>query len=99
MALASNDADIRFFVGNPAVAGTGLTLHAASTVIFYSNSFSLEQRLQAEDRAHRIGQTRNVTYVDLVAQGTVDAKIVRALRNKQDIARQITGDEVREWLQ
>ena len=94
-----NDADIRFFVGNPAVAGTGLTLHAASTVIFYSNSFSLEQRLQAEDRAHRIGQTRNVTYVDLVAQGTVDAKIVRALRNKQDIARQITGDEVREWLQ
>jgi SNF2 family DNA or RNA helicase len=90
--------DVRFFVGNPAVAGTGLTLHRASTVVYYSNSFDLEQRLQSEDRAHRIGQAKAVTYIDLIAKGTVDAKIVRALREKLDIASQIVGDKAREWV-
>ena len=93
-----NDDTIRYFVGNPAVAGFGLTLHAASTVIFYSNSFSLEQRVQAEDRAHRIGTKKTVVYIDLIAKGTVDSKIVRALREKLNIASQITGDSARVWL-
>lgn len=88
----------RFFVGNPAACATGLTLHRAKTVIYYSNSFDLEHRLQSEDRAHRIGQTDHVRYIDLVAEGTVDAKIVASLRNKLSIASKITGDEVREWL-
>lgn len=90
--------DVRFFVGNPAAAGTGLTLHAAKTVIYYSNSFNLEHRLQSEDRAHRIGQNHSVRYIDLVAQGTLDSYIVSALRRKLNIASQITGDKIREWL-
>jgi len=92
------DGDARWFVGNPAAAGTGLTLHAAATVVYYSNSFNLEHRLQSEDRAHRIGQTRSVRYVDLMASGTVDVHIVEALRKKIDIAAKITGDEIRTWL-
>lgn len=90
--------DVRFFVGNPAAAGTGLTLTAAKTVIYYSNSFNLEHRLQSEDRAHRIGQDSSVLYVDLMARGTVDTRIVTALRKKLNIASEITGDRVREWL-
>lgn len=93
-----NDPEVRFFVGNPSACGTGLTLTAASTVIYYSNWFSLEQRLQSEDRAHRIGQRNIVTYVDLVASSTVDSHIVGALRNKRNIAGRITGDELKEWL-
>jgi SNF2 family DNA or RNA helicase len=92
------DGDARWFVGNPACAGTGLTLTAAATVVYYSNSFNLEHRLQSEDRAHRIGQRNAVRYVDLVAKGTVDSKIVAALRDKLDVASQITGDAARAWL-
>ena len=88
----------KYFVGNPAAAGVGLTLHAASEVIYYANSFNLEHRLQSEDRAHRIGQTKSVKYTDLVARGTVDSRIVSSLRVKFDIASRITGDEVRKWI-
>jgi len=90
--------DVRYFVGNPAAAGTGLTLTRAPLVVYYSNSFNLEDRLQSEDRAHRIGQDRTVTYVDLMCHGTVDVRITTALRNKLDVASQITRDEIREWL-
>jgi SNF2 family DNA or RNA helicase len=93
-----NDERTRYFVGNPAAAGEGLTLHAASTVVYYSNSFNLTHRLQSEDRAHRIGQRSPVTYVDLIAAKTVDEHIVRKLRHKLDLASKITGDEVRTWL-
>jgi SNF2 family DNA or RNA helicase len=92
------NSELRFFVGNPSTGGYGLTLTAASTVIYYSNSFDLEKRLQSEDRAHRIGQTKNVTYVDLIAPNTVDEKIVKALRDKIDIATQVLGEDLREWL-
>lgn len=90
--------NLRFFVGQPAAGGMGLTLTSASTVIYYSNSHSLIYRLQSEDRAHRIGQTRSVTYVDIVAIGTVDEKIVDCLRNKIDIATAINGDDLKAWL-
>lgn len=86
------------FVGNPQAGATGLTLTAAKRVIYYSNSFKLIDRLQSEDRAHRIGQTDEVLYLDLVAEGTVDEKIVRSLREKFNVASQITGDRMREWL-
>ena len=89
---------LRFFVGNPSTGGYGLTLTAAHVVIYYSNSFDLEKRLQSEDRAHRIGQTKNVTYVDLIAVNTVDEKIVKALRDKINIATQVLGEEVKQWL-
>lgn len=77
---------VPYFVGNPKSGGIGLTLTAATTVIYYSNSFSLEERLQSEDRAHRIGQTKTVTYIDLLARNTVDEKIVKALQEKKDVA-------------
>lgn len=92
------DDGIRVFVANQQCAGYGLTLTAATTVVYYSNSFSLEQRLQSEDRAHRIGTKHPVLYVDLVAEGTIDERIVRALRSKRDLAATLTGDELREWL-
>jgi SNF2 family DNA or RNA helicase len=88
----------RAFVANPAAAGEGLTLHAATTVIYYSNSFKLTDRLQSEDRAHRIGQRHHVLYIDLVGTDTVDEKIVEALRNKRDIASEVTGDTARQWI-
>jgi SNF2 family DNA or RNA helicase len=92
------DSEMRFFVGNPSTGGYGLTLTAASTMVYYSNSFDLEKRLQSEDRAHRIGQTKNVTYIDLIAVGTVDEKIVKALRDKIDIATQVMGEDFKQWL-
>lgn len=96
--ISIEDGGPQFFVGNPEAGGEGITLHAASTVIYYSNSFKLRQRLQSEDRAHRIGQEKHVTYVDLVTQGTVDEHVVDCLRRKFDIASQINGDTLREWL-
>ena len=92
------DSEMRFFVGNPSTGGYGLTLTAASTMVYYSNSFDLEKRLQSEDRAHRIGQTKNVTYIDLISPGTVDEKIVKALRDKIDIATQVLGEDLKQWL-
>jgi SNF2 family DNA or RNA helicase len=75
-----------------------LTLTAAHTVIYYSNSFDLEVRLQSEDRAHRIGQTNKVTYVALIAKDTVDEHIVKALRNKINIASQVLGEDFKDWI-
>ena len=88
----------RYFIGNPRAAGLGLTLTRASNVIYYSNDYSLEIRQQSEDRAHRIGQRNVVTYFDLIAEGTLDEKIIDALRSKRDIASTITGDELKAWL-
>jgi SNF2 family DNA or RNA helicase len=88
----------QFFVGNPAVGGEGITLNAARTVVYYNNSFKLTERLQSEDRAHRIGQEHPVQYIDIMAQGTIDEHIVKALRKKFNIASQVTGDRVKEWL-
>lgn len=81
------EGDIDYFVGNPATGGYGLSLTRSHNVIYYSNSYNLEHRLQSEDRVHRIGQQSAVTYVDLVAKGTVDERIITALRNKETLAR------------
>lgn len=90
--------EAKFFVANPAAAGTGLTLTQAKTVVYYSNSFNLVERLQSEDRAHRIGQTSSVQYVDITCEGTVDERIVTALVNKFDVAGVVMGDGLRSWL-
>jgi SNF2 family DNA or RNA helicase len=90
--------ELRFFVGNPTTGGYGLTLVSSHTVVYYSNSFDLEKRLQSEDRAHRIGQTEKVTYIDLIATNTVDEHIVKALRNKINIASAVLGEEIKGWL-
>ena len=88
----------RYFVGNPQTGGYGITLTAANTVVYYSNNYDLEKRLQSEDRAHRIGQVNKVTYVDLICEKTVDEKILKALRNKVNIANEILGEELKQWL-
>ena len=90
--------DCRFFIGNTQTGGYGITLTAASTVIYYSNNYDLEKRIQSEDRAHRIGQKNKVLYIDLVAKGTVDEKIIQSLRNKVNIAKQISGEELVNWI-
>jgi len=93
-----DDPKCRFFVGTPATGGYGITLTAANTVIYYSNGYDLEKRLQSEDRAHRIGQKKPVTYVDINAEDTVDEKIVKALRKKIDIASEVLGEELKSWI-
>lgn len=89
---------MRFFVGQPKTGGYGITLTAANTVIYYSNSYDLEIRLQSEDRAHRIGQKNKVTYIDLVSPQTIDEKILKALRGKIDLAGKVLGEDTRDWL-
>lgn len=89
----------RFFVGNAAAGGTGLTLTAAAQAHYYSNSFKLVDRLQSEDRNHRIGQAaESVRYVDYEAEGTVDTKILQAFLAKKDVADAITGDDFSTWI-
>jgi len=93
-----NDSKVRFFIGTPATGGYGLTLTAANTVIYYSNGYDLEKRIQSEDRAHRIGQKKSVTYIDILAEETVDSKIVKSLRKKINIASEVMGEELRAWI-
>lgn len=88
----------RFFVAQQHSGGYGLTLTKATTTIYYSNDYSLEARLQSEDRAHRIGQTENVLYVDFECLDTIDTMIIDALRKKKNIADTITKDNVSSWL-
>ena len=92
------DSPVRFFIGNPQTGGYGITLTEANNVVYYSNGYDLEKRLQSEDRAHRIGQKKAVTYVDLVAPKTVDEKIRKALRKKINIATEVMGEELRDWI-
>jgi len=89
---------LKYFVGNPATAGYGLTLTEANLVVYYANDFNLETRIQSEDRAHRIGQKNPVTYIDLISEGTIDERIVEALRNKINIGALVLGEKAREWL-
>jgi SNF2 family DNA or RNA helicase len=93
-----NDPKCRFLVGTPQTGGYGITLTQANTVVYYSNGYDLEKRLQSEDRAHRIGQKEKVTYVDLICEDTVDEKIVKALRNKINIASEVMGEDLKAWI-
>ena len=93
-----NDPKCRFIIGTPQTGGYGITLTEANTVIYYSNGYDLEKRLQSEDRAHRIGQKKTVTYIDLIAEDTIDEKIVEALRKKINIASEVMGEELRDWI-
>jgi len=93
-----NNPECRFIIGTPQTGGYGITLTQANTVIYYSNSYDLEKRLQSEDRAHRIGQKKTVTYIDLISEDTVDEKIVKALRDKINIASEVMGEELKDWI-
>jgi len=92
------DEETQFFIGQPMTGGRGITLTAASLTVFYSNSYDLEIREQAEARNHRIGTKNKVTYIDLVSQGTVDEKIIYSLRNKINLATSVLAEDIREWL-
>ena len=92
------DHPLKYFVGNPSTAGYGLTLTEANLVVYYANDFNLETRVQSEDRAHRIGQKNNVTYIDLITEGSIDEQIVKALRAKIDIGAKVLGEDAKEWL-
>ena len=93
------ESKLQYLVSNVQTGGYGITLTQASNVIYYSNNYDLEKRLQSEDRAHRIGQVNKVTYIDLVAKGTVDEKIVKALRNKLNLAQEVLGDDKwKDWI-
>jgi len=90
--------NVRFFVGTPQTGGYGITLTAASNMIYYSNGYDLEKRKQSEARIDRIGQTKPMTYIDILAEKTVDERIVKALRKKINIATQIMGEELKDWI-
>lgn len=97
------DDPLRYFVANPATGGFGLTLTAARTAIYFSNSYSYEHRLQSEARAHRISQKFMLTIIDLCAVDqsigkTIDEKILESLLSKKQLSDTVLGDEIRDWL-
>jgi len=80
-----------FFLATSAGA-KGLTLHRASTMVYYSNNYSLETRLQSQDRIHRIGQDKKCTYIDLVVPQTVDDAILKRLEEKKELSSMVLDD-------
>ena len=92
------DSPVRFIVGTPQTGGYGITLTGASTMIYYSNGYDLEKRQQSEARIDRIGQEKPMTYIDIIAENTIDEKIVEALRDKINIASEVMGEELKAWL-
>lgn len=97
--LAFQAGDVQWFVGTAQKGGPGLTLTQAKTMVYYSNSFKLIDRLQSEDRCHRAGMDEHpVNYIDIIANNTVDEHIVTNLRNKRDVAVEIQDDAWKEWI-
>ena len=92
VAQFQNDPDVPVFVGQIATAGLGLTLTTASTMVFYSLDYSMSNYEQAKARIHRVGQRNPCTYIHLIAKGTVDEKVLTALRNKADLAKALVDD-------
>ena len=89
---------VRFLIGTPQTGGYGITLTAGNVMIYYSNGYDLEKRTQSEARINRAGQKRKMTYIDIIAEDTVDEKIVDALRKKIDIASKVMGEELKDWI-
>ena len=92
------DDKCRFFVGTTHTGGYGITLTAGSNMVYFSNGYDLEKRQQSEARIDRIGQTKKMTYIDIMAQDTIDERIVKALRNKVNISNAIMDEDFREWI-
>lgn len=96
------DDPLKYFVSNPATGAFGITLTAARTAIYYSNSYNYEHRLQSEARAHRISQKFMLSIIDLCAtirgKKTIDEKILSVLKGKQAMSAQVLDEEVRTWL-
>ena len=92
------ESKVRFLVGTPQTGGYGITLTGASTMIYYSNGYDLEKRKQSEAKIDRIGQKKPMTYIDILAEDTIDEKIVKSLRKKVNIATEIMGEELKAWI-
>jgi len=92
------DPKCRFMVATAAAGGRGRTWDVADTIIYFSNTFSLEHRVQSEERAQLVGKRETVAYFDLCTPGTVEEKIITALRHKMELSNAITGDSWREWI-
>ncbi len=92
------ESKVRFLVGTPQTGGYGITLTGASTMIYYSNGYDLEKRQQSEARIDRIGQKKPMTYIDILAEDTIDEKIVKSLRKKVNIATEVMGEELKAWI-
>ena len=92
------DDKCRFFVGTTHTGGYGITLTAGSNMVYFSNGYDLEKRQQSEARIDRIGQTQKMTYIDIMAQDTIDERIVKALRNKVNIANAIMDENLKNWI-
>lgn len=91
----NTDLGTRVFIGQLQTTGVGINLTSASYCVFMTNSYSYGERVQAEDRCHRIGQTRNVTYIDLIYRNTVDVHIHNTLRRKESLANMVTKDLIK----
>ena len=96
--MQNPESPVRFLVGTPQTGGYGITLTGASTMIYYSNGYDLEKRQQSEARIDRIGQEKPMTYIDIIAEGTVDEKIVKSLKKKVNIASEVMGEELKAWI-
>ena len=92
------DDKCRFFVGTTHTGGYGITLTAGSNMVYFSNGYDLEKRQQSEARIDRIGQTKKMTYIDIMAQDTIDERIVKALRSKVNIANAIMDENLKNWI-
>ena len=82
------DDKCRFFVGTTHTGGYGITLTSGSNMIYFSNGYDLEKRQQSEARIDRIGQTKKMTYIDIMTQDTIDERIVNT----------IMDEGYREWI-
>ena len=86
------DSDCMVFIGQIAAAGLGITLTAASTMVFYSMDYSMSNFEQAKARIHRVSQKNDCLYIYLIAKGTVDRKVLKSLRSKVDLAKLLVDD-------
>ena len=92
VAAFQTDPETMVFVGQIATAGMGITLTAASTMVFYSMDYSMSNFEQTKARIHRVGQKNACTYIYLIAKGTVDEIVLKALKDKANLAKALVDD-------
>ena len=86
------DPETTVFVGQIDTAGTGITLTAADTCVYYSVNFNFATYSQSLSRIHRIGQKNRCTYIHLVVENTIDETILQALDKKEDLAKTVVDN-------
>jgi hypothetical protein len=97
-ATFKNAPGCRFMVATAAAGGRGRTWDMADMTIYYSNTPDLDHRMQSEERGKNVGKMSPMLYVDMVVPGTVDEKMLSALRAKINMSSAITGDAWQAWV-